>query len=264
MNQDNLKYLKNQVKYSGFGDSLEFQLQENMEKGKPDFQLTYKPPFGEDKAEATLHFRQSDQGNYFFNRYDLALQRENAEPLSQTFFVGKDNTFTLKEAFNLMEGRSVNKEMVNREKEAYTSWVKLDFSEADANGNFKLKHYPDFDLKEKLAGLPLKAFANDPDNKQLVESLQKGNRQAVTMEHNGTDHKRFVEVNAQFKTINTFDGSQRIKNPTQKQGKEEAENISEGKGHSTKNSAKQNAGESSDDVPEAPEEKKRRKKAQSV
>jgi hypothetical protein len=263
MNQDNLKYLKNQVKFTGFGDALEFQLQENVEKQMPDFTLTHKPEYGKDAAEATLHFRQSEQGNYFFNKYDLAIEKEGADPLNQTFFVGKENTFTLKEAFNLMEGRAVNKEMTNKDKEAYTTWVKLDFSEADKNGNFKMKHFSDFDIKASIEKLPLKAFVNHPDNKQLIESLQKGNRQAVTMEHNGSEYKRSIEANPQFKSISMYDGDQKVKNQVQKKDTEQSEGITEGKQQSGKKTAKQDAGEA-DDAPAAPAEKKRKRRNQSV
>ena len=50
---------------------------------------------------------------YFFNRYNLALQNANfPDPVKQTFYLnkGQDN-ITLKEAYNLMNGRSVLKEL---------------------------------------------------------------------------------------------------------------------------------------------------------
>jgi hypothetical protein len=39
MNQKNFDYLKDQVKFTGFGDALENELRENMQKQSPEFQL---------------------------------------------------------------------------------------------------------------------------------------------------------------------------------------------------------------------------------
>jgi len=55
-----------------------------------------------------LNFRHAENSDrYYFNSYNLSLQKagEN-EPVKQTFYVGKDNTFTLKEGYNLMAGRA--------------------------------------------------------------------------------------------------------------------------------------------------------------
>lgn len=236
-----------------------------------DFTLTHKPEFGSDKAEATLYFRRSEQGNYFFNKYDLSIDKDGADPQKQTFYVGKENTFTLKEAYNLMEGRSVNKELTNRDKEAYTSWVKLDFSESDKNGNFKMKHFSNFDLEAALNKLPLKAHGNEQDKQQLMESLQKGNRQAVTIEHNGAEFKRSLEANPQFKTINLYDGNQRVKNQSEKQSQGESQGKSVGEKNtekpdepSKKNNAKKAAKDENEDGPPKESQRKTRKKGQGV
>ncbi len=37
-----------------------------------------------------------------------------------------------------MEGRSVNKDLTNKEGQVYNAWVQMDFKQSDDNGNFKL------------------------------------------------------------------------------------------------------------------------------
>jgi hypothetical protein len=51
---------------------------------------------------------------YFFNKYDASLQ---AKDMAQTFYINKGSGITAKEAYNLMEGRAVHKELENKEGE---------------------------------------------------------------------------------------------------------------------------------------------------
>src|ERR1700761_8426193 len=114
MKQENFEYLEKQVKFTGFGDGLKDQLKENMERGLPAFTLNHQQKFGKDETNSLLHFRYAESnGNYYFNSYDLSVKNAKGESQgNQKFYVAYDNTFTLKEAYNLMEGRSVNKNLV--------------------------------------------------------------------------------------------------------------------------------------------------------
>jgi hypothetical protein len=230
MNQENFDYLKNQVKFTGFGEAHEDALRSNMEKQPEDFKLTHAQKFGNNETEATLNFRKSEQGMYFFNSYNLSMKEAGEkEPVQQTFYVGKDNTFTLKEAYNMLDGRSVNKDLVNKEGQAYNAWVKLDFKDTDNNGNFKLKHYTEnygYDLKAALEKLPIKELAVPEDREKLMNSLEKGNRQSATFLNDGKEEKRFVEANPQYKTVTVYDGSmKRIRND-QKEGETNSQSES--------------------------------------
>jgi len=223
MNKENFDYLKNQVKFTGFGDSLENDLKTNIEKQKPDFQIKHDHAFGKDETTSLLNFRKSDQNDrYFFNSYHLSLkQNGEKEPLEQTFYVGKDNTFTMKEAYNLLSGRAVNKDLVNREKEGYNAWVQLDFKDTDTHGNYKLKHFTEnygFDLEQALSKHPVKELNNAEDKGKLIESLKKGNSQSVTFLNDGKEQKRFVEANPQFKSITVYDDGMKRIRVDQKEG----------------------------------------------
>ncbi len=258
MNQENFDYLKNQVKFTGFGESLENDLKTNIEKQESTFQLKYPHEFGKDETVATLNFRKSDQNDmYFFNNYHLSVKQDGAkDPVEQTFYVGKDNTFTLKEAYNLASGRAVNKDLVNKDGEGYNSWVQLNFKDTDTHGNYKLKHFTEnygFDLKEALNKHPIKELANEDDKGKLLESLQKGNRQSVTFLHEGKEQKLFVEANPQFKSITVYDGSMKRVRQDQKEG--------ETSGESTKQEIKKDQKQKNNEVetPKAAKSKKRGK-----
>jgi len=255
MNQENFDYLKNQVKFTGFGEGLEDQLKEKIKGQQPEFTLKHSAEYGQDKVNATLHFRKSDEKDmYFFNKYDMSLKKSEAgEEMKQTFYVGKDNTFTFKEAYNLMDGRAVNKDLVNQQKEKYNSWVQLDKNDADEKGNFKMKHFHEnygYDLEAVLSKHKIKELGDNTDKERLTESLKKGNKQSVTFIKEGEEQKGFVQANPQYKSLKIFDGK----------GKEIRQNEARSEKQDTKKSTKQAEKPNDDDNPSAGQNKKQTRK----
>jgi len=263
MNQKNFEYLKDQIKFTGFGEGMENALKEKIEKGETEFTLNHNVKYGNDFVSAILNFKKSDQSEmYFFNSYKISLEKEQSkEALSQTFYINKDNNITLKEAYNLIGGRAVNKDLKNKEGELYNAWIKMDFKEADDKGNFKLNHYHQnygYDLEGSLAKHPIKELENEKYKDDLLNSLKKGNVQSVTFTIDGAERKQYVEANPQFKTVNVYDGSmQRINNREGKeQKKTESEKVSNSKGEKQKN-------ENDTEPSQAGEKVKTRRKKQS-
>lgn len=209
MNEQNFEYLKNQLKYTGFGESLQDQLREKMESQTEEFSLVHKPAFGDIPVEVLLQFRKSEQSElYFFNRYLLQLKNEKGtEVFTQSFRIGRDNNITLKEAFNLMQGRAVHKDLVNREGEKYSAWLQLNFREVDDSGNFRIKqfhqHYG-FDLEQSLSNYPIVEMEQEESARFLIRSLQRGNRHQITMRLEGREKKLFIEASPQYKSIHLF------------------------------------------------------------
>jgi hypothetical protein len=263
MNDKNFEYLKDQVKYTGFGEGLESELKEKMQQETPSFTLNYNTKYGNDTAVATLNFKKSSQSDMcFFNSYQVNLQKEQAkESMEQTFYVNKGG-ITMKEAYNLMEGRAVYKDLTNKEEQIYKAWVQLDFKEVDTNGNFKLNHYHEnygYDLEAALFKHPIKELQNPEYKKDLMDSLKKGNLQSATFIKEGNESKQYVEANPQFKTVNVYDDNkQRIDNRKSKEEKQ-----SEGESKSTKQDNKKQSQNTDDDGPEIPKEAKKRRKSQS-
>lgn len=236
MNEKNVEYLKDQLKYTGFGDAMENVLIENIQKGNPEFKLNHETKYGADTVLTSLNFKKSEQSDmYFFNSYDMDIKKEGKPvEFSQTFYINRDNNITAKEAYNLMEGRAVNKDLRNKEGEAYNSWIKIDFTQADEKGNFKLNHYHQnygYDLEASLAKHSIKELETPNYKEDLLNSLKKGNIQSVTFVIGGEERKQFVEANPHFKTVNVYDSSmQRINDRESKvQKKNQSEEKSEGK-----------------------------------
>lgn len=200
---------------------------------------------------------------YFFNSYKVDLQKDNSkESLEQTFYINKGSNITMKEAYNLMEGRAVNKELTNKEGQLYNAWVQMDFKEIDSNSNFKLNQYHQnygYDLEGTLAKLPLKELENPKYKEDLIDSLKKGNLQSATFLKDGNEVKQFIEANPQFKTINVYDvNMKRIDNRESK-----GEKQSEGAKTSVKQDSKKQEASADNENSDIPNEGKKRRKKQS-
>ncbi|WP_299568401.1 hypothetical protein [uncultured Pedobacter sp.] len=219
MTEENYEYLKNQVKFTGFGDVLSDVLKVEMQKGEPTFTLEHIPKFDNAELKATLHFRKSEEtGMVFFNKFELEV-KERLGQMKQTFFVGKNNNYTLKEAYNLMCGRSVRKEFVKNNKdenaevhqaepEKFKAWMSMDFTKQDKYGNYELHPYGEnygFDLEGVLSKHKIVEYANPDLRDSLIQSLEKGNRQAITLVLDGVEQRAFVQANPQFKAVKLFD-----------------------------------------------------------
>jgi hypothetical protein len=224
MNTKNLEYLNTQVFYTGFGTELEKELKQQLETNKPEFTLKHQVKYGNDEANAILHFKKSLQSDlYFFNKYDLLLKQGHQpnQELKQTFYIGKENNITLKEAYNLLSGRAINKNWTRLEKvgegeniryegtgEKYNAWLQLDFKNADESGNFKTQRYHEnynFDLEKALSEQPIKGLNNEQDKTHLLDSLKKGNRHVVVLVEGDQSKQFFIEANPKDRTLNLYD-----------------------------------------------------------
>jgi hypothetical protein len=230
MNQENLKYLQDNLKYMGFGDKLNTDLEKNLQTQKPEFTLTHNSEINKQALDATLHLKKSDTTDmYFFNKYDLNLKKRDnqADDLQQTFYVTKGQGVTLKEAFNLLNGRAVHKELTPKEGDKYKAWIQLDLTQKDEKGNYKRQQYHEnygYDLKKELQKLPI-SDNNAEKEEKLTKSIQKGNIQAVDITLGEKEVRVFVEANPQYKTLNLYDAN--MKKLTNEQKQEMMVNSSE-------------------------------------
>ncbi|MNV10907.1 hypothetical protein D3C71_1014500 [compost metagenome] len=225
MKEENAQYLEKRLVYTGFGEELIPELRQNMAEGKEKFELKFEKEINGKKVEANLKYSLSNQGNYFFNAYDLKINQTDKEPLERTFKVDNKETFSLKEAFNLLEGRSVLKSYSNFEKgkedskiTELQSWSYLDASiknnkretaNEGENGVVTkniavMRKCNDYDLDSLVSMYPIKNIEIPGKKADLVQSLQRGNLQSVLLEKDGEYKKHFIEASPKFKTINIY------------------------------------------------------------
>ncbi|TVP52479.1 MAG: hypothetical protein EA341_03225 [Mongoliibacter sp.] len=132
------------------------------------------------------------------------------QPKTHTFYANQG--VTVKEAFNLLEGRAVQKSLLNAEKEPYKAWLQLDLGQKEPNGNFKLDQYHEnygYDVKKVLESLPIKEAFDPSKADWLLKAVQKGNQYPVTMQKDGKEETMYVEANPKFKSLNVYDAQMR-------------------------------------------------------
>lgn len=180
---DQVQYLKDQLKYLGFGESE--QLHKDLEKGirssKTQFELktSSDKTLPENKVGFLLRFNKTDSGGVFFNSYHAILDNEKNETIHQKFQVNKEHTFTAKEAVNLLEGRSVKIEFKNPKTEQMEpAFVQLNFDEPKTdNGNYYFKNfYKNYGVDTAKIVEKANLVFDKPEWKyNAIRSLEKGN-----------------------------------------------------------------------------------------
>jgi len=239
MNTQNLEFLKKSLLNLGFGEKVNEKLETNINKKVPEFNLTAQHEFNQKKVDYTLHFKAGEnQEMYFFNKFDATLNKGKEKEMDQTFYINKGNGVTAKEAFNLMEGRAVHKQLFNKDGEKYQAWLQLDNDNLTQNGNREIKKFNEnygFDIEQVISGKGIKEMATAEGQENLLRSLKKGNMQQITVEREGGEKKYFIAASPQYKTIDLFDHQMKkikreeLLKPEQKQttGKKQSEQQKE-------------------------------------
>jgi len=167
-------------------------------------------------VEADLHFKKSETTDmYFFNRYDVRVKNaeDQSKNLQQTFYINKGQGVTLKESYNLLEGRSVHKNLTDKDGEKYKAWVQLDLTAKDDKGNYKRQQYHEnygYNVNEVLAKYPIKELLDPKQKEDLVNSLQKGNVQMVTFVKEGKSEKLYLEADPKYKDVKVYDSKMQL------------------------------------------------------
>jgi len=240
MNNENVDFLHNQIKYAGFGEELQGALVKEIKNDPAEFKLSYSHTFGKDTMDAELSFKRSKESDlYFFNSYDVTMKQQGKPDMSNTFYINQGQSITLREAYNLMNGRAVEKEltrkMTSEEKEqykaefkldksqrglpenwekapTYKAWIKLDLDHRDNNGNLIQKQYHEnfgFKLEDALGKLPLRKM-DASQMHDMISSLKKGNITPVQFTVEGVDKKMHLAVDPQFKAITVYDDKMQL------------------------------------------------------
>lgn len=213
MNEKNFEYLKDNLKYMGFGEQLYADLERGIKSGAAEFQLSHSSVIHQKPFEVKLNFRKGEHTDrYFFNSYHASLQHSNGETKDQVFYLEKGRGITAKEAYNLLDGRAVYKELSNKEGVPYKAWVQLDFGVKDKHNNHEVKQFHEnygFDLKGALGKYALSEMDGGDREKALLQSLQKGNLQAVGVLSDTGMTKMFVQAHPQYKTVTFYDSELR-------------------------------------------------------
>jgi hypothetical protein len=92
MNRNNLENLQEELKKLGFKDKVAVEMEKQIEKGVREFTLNDKVNGAKGQVDLTLYFRQSSQSdNYYFNKYEVALNTGKGLEDGQKYMVISPN-----------------------------------------------------------------------------------------------------------------------------------------------------------------------------
>ncbi|TWI97590.1 hypothetical protein JN11_03412 [Mucilaginibacter frigoritolerans] len=129
---------------------------------------------------------------------------------TQTFFVERGRGFTVDQAANLIQGRSVYRDdLLNLGGQPYAAWIKLDMdSQKDRYQNYTTNQYHvpsyGFTTKEALEKYQIKELADPKKQEALMLAIENGNRPLITTVKDGQDVKLHIEAAPRFRQINFF------------------------------------------------------------
>ena len=210
---DQQDYLQNQLKYLGFGegDKLHKDLETGINSADNQFEIKIRS----DKASAgnevdfTLKFNKTDSGGVFLNSYKAVLNTNKGEEISQNFPVNRENTFTAKEAINLLEGRSVKIEFTNPKTEQLEpAFVKLNFAEPKTEkGNYNFQNfYKNYGVDTDQIVEKSNLIFDKPEYREsTIKSLEKGNVVKVKFEMDDNVVEGKAVLNPQYKNLSIYD-----------------------------------------------------------
>lgn len=225
MNQENLDFLKSVLKNTGFGESLNGALENNIREKQPSFFLPLSIEHGDKKMDFKLNFKKGNEGDmYFFNSYDATLALKgwpqgDITEVKQTMYLDRGKGFTAKESFNLLDGRAVLKDMLTKEKVPYRAWAQLDPETMGQNVPHKINLFGEnfgFKLDDALSKFIIREMDDPKRAGWLMDNLERGNREPVLMvrgenkvndQNDPTAKERptFIEAVPRFKSIQVFD-----------------------------------------------------------
>lgn len=212
---DQVKYLKDQLKYLQFGEGekLHKDLEAGINSSEKEFQIktSSNKTLPGNTVDFTLNYNKSEKGGIFLNSYQAELKNKKGEELSHIFNISKENTFDAKEAINLLEGRSVKIEFMNPKiEEKQTAFVKLDFNEPKTQyGTYKFQSFHEnygvntAEIVDK-SGL---IFDKPEWKDDTIKSLERGNIVNVKFKHEDKEIEGKAFLNPQYKTLNLYDSN---------------------------------------------------------
>lgn len=193
MSTENLDFLNNALKYLGFGENslLNSSLEERIAEGAPGFELYTDNSFdGETLLSAKLFFRRGKDlhtERYFFNKYEAILQYPGKpeKDVTKMFYIERScRGVTFKQAFNLLQGRYIQRRIVDQNKDTHDRWFHLEPKVKDRDGYLYLREIKQqFDLEKALDKYPIRETSFPEARDRICSSLRRGNLVPVTFVH---------------------------------------------------------------------------------
>lgn len=210
---DQVKYLKDQMKYLGFGEDekLHKDLEQGISAKNQQFEIktSSDKTLPGNKVDFTLKFNKTERGGIFLNSYNAILTNANGDDRSHNFTVTRESNFTAKEAINLLEGRSVKIEFQNpKSKQQETAFVQFDFEKPKTGkGNYYFQNfYQNYGVETDKIVEKSKLVFDKPEWKDnTIKSLEKGNVVKVKFEQDDKVIEGKAVLDPQNRNLKLYD-----------------------------------------------------------
>lgn len=210
MKQESISFIDKQLTYHGFNQEVRDKVKDELiNNNKPVMEIegfmrqTNYATKQDENVQYKINVAVKDDKVYFNNYTATLADRE----LKVHIGIGKN--ITAKEAFNLLQDRSVFRpEIQPKVGEKFSAWVKVDFTQKQDNGQPKMiffNHNYGYDLKAALSKFDIKEMKDQKTQDNLLNSLERGNIQGITLiGKEGKEEKVFIEAQPQYKNVNLY------------------------------------------------------------
>lgn len=206
--QRNFQMLRKQTSDLGFRIP-ERKLEQIMRQGNREFVFPVSYYVNEfEKMDFSIKYTKDPMGEYKLESFQSHYKQLNGELLERThtFSCDQSNDITVRQAYNLLAGRAV----CSTDGSDHKYWRQLDFTDKEANGNYKEKvfhHDYGFDLSDTLETLKVNETLNYMSKLKLMDALENGDKITVTSENKKCID---IEANPQKKYVNIYLEDQKI------------------------------------------------------
>lgn len=195
----NNRSLEDKLKQAGFNNVFS-KAERYMKLGHMKFTVPVSYYLNEkERMDHSLSFKKDDLGYYQFEGFKTRLHDHTklSENKQHYFSADEPSIFNAAQAYDLLSGRSVFHE---------GSWKQLDLNDRDADGNYKIKEFPEsygYNIEKALSQLPLK-ISDQLELASLITSLKDGRREEAVILKDGSEQKVFIEANPQYRSLNIY------------------------------------------------------------
>lgn len=213
MNRDeDLKFIRDEFRYLGVQEFPEKAIADMVNSGADKFKVVGEMEFSQYGTRQDMcykiFFKKYDRPNLYQPYVYQATLKDSPEK-TRAFPVSVNTYFTMQDAFNLLNGRAVQKLVLDLgTRKMQNTWFQMNFSEKDEHGNFKLDKLDiadqDYAIGSALTKYPIKELMNTEDRINLIVSLQKGNAELITLIKGGKEVQGFVQASPNNKSVDVF------------------------------------------------------------
>lgn len=229
-NEKNLEYLQKLQSSLGFGEKLNGVLESAISRELPKFTLgisnTHRPLEVKDLnapkidyIQYGLNYNRAKEGDaYFLNTIDVTLYKTGESvPREQTFDLERDHRITALQAYKLLSGLSLEKDIYVRpqgaepdakKSEKIKAWFKLLLDVKDAYGNHPLKVLrPEYgyQFESGINKYPFKGLDKEATRSEGLQAMRNGNYWHTEMPLGKKNVPVLVAANPLMKSWDIYD-----------------------------------------------------------